>query len=97
MKVKANAFLHWRKYEWEQAGEYTLNSCDMSKESPEYVLIRKMDIDVDVPDDFDPRPQQIQTLKAVKAEILAKAHVQAQNIEEQIQRLLCIEHKPGAA
>lgn len=51
--------------------------------------------DVDVPDDFDPVPAQVGALRAKKQEILAEASVKAANIDEQISRLTCIEHKPG--
>ena len=96
MKVKIKAFLHYHKYDWEEAAEYVYLHSDYSTISSEYALVRVDDLEVEIPDDFDPRPQQIDNLKAAKAEVLAKAHVQAQNIEDQIQRLLCIDHKPDA-
>jgi len=97
MKTTVKAFLHWEKRDWEENGRYVFYPDDWSVCGPEYVPINEIEIEVDVPDDFDPTPQQIAALKAKKQEILANAHVQAENIEEQIQRLLCIEFKPEAA
>ena len=94
MKTKFKAFLMYQKYEWEQEPHFFYSRSDYSEGDPAYALVREIEVEEDILDDFDPRPQQIANLKAAKAEVLAKAHVQAENIEEQIQRLLCIEHKP---
>lgn len=94
MKVTAHAFLHWHKYSWEESPSYCLYACDMSGNGTQYVLIREIDVEVEVPDDFDPRPNQIATLRKEKTQLLAEAHVKAENIDEQIQRLIAIEHKP---
>jgi hypothetical protein len=93
MKVKIEAFVMWHKYEWENEPKYNLSACDMSDCGPEYSLVGKQSFEVEIPDNFDPTPAQIEGLKKKKQEILATAQVQANNIEEQIQRLLCIEHK----
>lgn len=94
MKVTIKAFIHHRQYSWSKDVNYTIDVCDMSKVDPAYAVIRQQEFVVDIPDNFDPTPAHIAALKAKKQEILANAHVQAENIEEQIQALLCIEHKP---
>lgn len=95
MKTKIKAFVHWQKFDWEEDASFEVYSVDMtSSNSAERILVCETEIEVEIPDDFDPTPGRIERLKAAKQEILAKAHVQAENIEEQIQRLLCIEHKP---
>lgn len=98
MKTMVKTHLYYVKYDWSDAPHYLFASNgEMAKSSPDWALIRPLEIEVDIPDDFDPRPQQIDNLRKAKAEILAKAHVQAKNIEEQIQRLLCLEHKSEVA
>jgi len=94
MKVTVKTFLHWQKYSWDTAPTYVFYCVDMSKSSPHQVLIREMKIEVDVPDDFDPAPQQIAALRAKKQEVLAETEAKVQNLDEQIQRLLAIEFKP---
>lgn len=96
MKVTVHAFLMYTKNSFDKEPRYTFEGMDWTKLGPEHVLVREQDIEVDIPDDFDPRPKQIDALKAKKTEILAKAEVQAGNIEEQIQALLAIEYKPEA-
>lgn len=94
MKTTVKAYLHWHKYDWQDEATYQLDCADMTKVSPDYVLVREMFIEVEVPDNFDPTPKQIAALREKKQEILAAAHVQAENIEGQIQSLLSIEFKP---
>lgn len=94
VKTTIKAFLRWHKYGWKEIPDFHLYPSDMSSAGPEYVLIKEMDVDVEVPDNFDPVPAQVEALKKEKQKILADAHVKAENIEEQIQRLLCIEFKP---
>lgn len=89
--VQIEAYVTWVKYEWHDEPKYTLNPDDMSVCGPEYVPIRKQTFEVEIPDDFDPRPQQINSLRKQQEQILAEATAKATNIEEQIQRLLCLE------
>lgn len=97
MKTTIKACVHWQQYSWEESGKYVVYACDMTSSGPERVFISEQEIEVEVPDNFDPRPKQVEILRSAKSALLAKAHVQAENIEEQIQRLLCIEHKLEAA
>lgn len=97
MNVTVKGILHWTKQQWETDPQYQIFRCDMSDVSPEYIAIKPVNIELEIPDDFDPVPRQIEALKAKKQEILADAQFKANNIEEQIQRLLCIEHKPEVA
>lgn len=96
MKVKIKGFVHWHKYEWDSEPQYAIWRCDMSDNGPEYVCIGEREFETEIPDDFDPRPSQISALRKAKQEILADAQLKVNNIEEQIQSLLCIEHKAAA-
>ena len=89
--VTINAQLHYEKSQWDDEAKYTLYPCDMSGTSPDYVLIRKQTFEVEIPDDFDPRPLQVEALRKEKEKVMAEAQAKATNIEEQIQRLLCLE------
>ena len=94
MKTTVKTYLYHVQYDWDDAVHYKLDSSEtMAQASPHWAMIRECHFEVDIPDDFDPVPQKVANLKAAKDEVLAKAHVQAQNIEDQIQRLLCLEHK----
>jgi hypothetical protein len=96
MKVTVKSVLHWHKYEWEKEPSFQFWRCDMSDNGPEYVSLGVREVEVEIPDDFDPRPQQIAKLREHKRKIQAEAQAKADNIEDQIQRLLCLEFKPDA-
>lgn len=93
MKVKIKGIIHWQCYEWDEP-KYALWSTDMSSAGPQYVPIQPHEFEVDIPDDFDPRPKQVEALRQKKKEVLAAAQEKVNNLEDQIQRLLCIEFKP---
>jgi len=97
MKVSLDVFVIWNgDNSWGREPKFEAWMCDVSSSDPKYALACKTVVEVEIPDDFDPVPKQIETLKEHKQKILAQAQVEAQNIEEQIQRLLCIEYKPEA-
>jgi hypothetical protein len=97
MKVTVKSFLHWHKYDWEEKSSFQLWRSDMSRDGPDYVCLGEREFEVDVPDDFDPRPHQVAALREAKQRVLAEAQAKANNIEDQIQRLLCLEFKPERA
>lgn len=88
MKITAKGVLHWHE------GDFTIFRTAMSSCGPNYVPIREVECEFEIPDDFDPRPKQIEALRDHKQKILAETNVKVNNIEEQIQALLAIEHKP---
>jgi hypothetical protein len=95
MKIKAFVFYH--KFEWSDTIRYSIDSGDLSEVcGPEYVKISHQEFEVDIPDDFDPRPIQIAALRAEKTKVMAEAEAKKQNIDEQISRLLAIENKAAA-
>ena len=63
MKKTLNVFLHYStsKYNF---GELAIYQCDLSKsEGADCVMVKPLQIEVDMPDDFDPRPQRIDALR----------------------------------
>jgi len=95
MKVKVKAYLMCTQNEWQDAPQFAFWPSDVSSVSLEHALVGVHELEVDVPDDFDPIPGRIDTLRKKKQEILAEAQAKANNIEDQIQRLLSLEYKPG--
>ena len=55
------------------------------------VFIKEHTTTVEVPDDFDPRPQQVAALEAEKREARAKFQARITEIDRQIQSLMAIE------
>ena len=80
-------YLHLSQY----SEGYDYYMCDMSEFGNVLVASKEIEVSFDIPDDFNPTTAKIDLLKAEKQRIQAEAHLRAENIEEQIQSLLCIE------
>jgi hypothetical protein len=93
MMQKIKTFLHWHKYAWEGKPEFRLTMSDMSHNGPEWVCLGPREVEVEVPDGFDPRPLQVAALRAEREKIVAEAEAKKTNIDEQIMQLLAIENK----
>jgi len=92
MKVTIKGFVHYRKHRWEDTASYVCYPCALEN-SPDTLPILEHDFEVEIPDTFDPINAKIGILRQEKQRIQAEAHVKAENIERQIQELLCIENK----
>lgn len=94
MKVIVKAFLHWEHSTWEEKPQFRFWPNDMSGlNDARRQFISAHEVEVEIPDDFDPVTGIVKALKAQKQQVLADAHVKANQIEDEIQKLLCIEHK----
>jgi hypothetical protein len=60
-------------------------------------FVRPHSIEVELPDDFDPRQLQIAALERERTALRATFQARITEIEEQISKLLAIEHAPEVA
>ena len=95
MKVQINAFITYRKpYEWEEDSHgfivtnYNPEHFNDTKEA----LVFPYSFEVDVPDNFDPRPALVKALEEQKKEAHKKFAETVMNIDRQINELLALEH-----
>ena len=58
------------------------------------IFVKEHTTTVEVPDDFDPRPQQVAALEAAKQKARAEFQARVTEIDRQIQSLLAIEVAP---
>lgn len=89
--MKLNIFVHWRMYNWESKPEYAVHTHSMES-NPDYHVLGEMEIDVP----FElPTPAQV-TLSRIAGFRAEQGRLTAQitKIDDQIQQLQCIEHKP---
>lgn len=62
---------------------------------PETVKVMDYTLEVEIPDDFDPRPGMLANLREQKRAVEAECQAKVTVIENKIQNLLAIEHKPS--
>ena len=91
MKVKITAHIHYLKYSWETEGEFEIFSFKVDdNESRTYV--GEQEIEVIVPDNYDPRAQQIAALEKHKQKVMADFQISVDNINEKISKLQAIQY-----
>ena len=62
-------------------------------DNDERIYVGPRQIEIDVPDDFNPIPQQVAALEREKAEALAKYQASVAQINERLSKLLAITHE----
>lgn len=90
MKVTIDGFINWCPSAYAGDPEFHFHPCDMNGYSG-YVMVMPYSFEVEIPDDFDPRPAQIAKLKEDRRELQAKFALDLMNIEASISKLLALE------
>ena len=94
MKVTVKHYLTKVQWGWEREPQYVLYPFAMTGE--QYAIVREMNVDLDIPDDFDGRPQQIAALEEQRRKAMADHQQLMDCIEGKIQSLRAIEHRVTA-
>ena len=88
MKIQVKALLLYRESLDGDSGfilsQYPLEECG-------YITIGERSVEVDIPDDFDPRQQKIELLQKEKDRISAAFAKRCSEIQEQINRLYALD------
>ena len=74
-----------------QWGDVSITACDMTEHG--YITLGTETITLDVPQDININQIKIDNLKEQKQKLLAETEVKLNTLEEDIQKLLCIENK----
>lgn len=70
---------------------FSFHTYDPTQYGPEWVVIRPQTLELEVPDDFDPREQQVAALRRQKDKIAAEFTARVTELQEQINKLLALE------
>lgn len=90
MNIKIMAHVHYQKYAWQEKGEYRLASFKLD-DSAERTYVGEQEIEIDIPEDYDPRAQQIAALEKQKQKVMADYHKSVMEINDRINKLLALE------
>jgi hypothetical protein len=91
MKIKITAHIHFVKYHFEEKGEYQIYSCQLD-DAEHRTYVSEQEIEIEVPDGYDPRAQQIAALEKDKQGVMAEFHKTITNINERISKLQALEY-----
>jgi len=91
MKKTLKGFLHFSAEPWNY-GELVLRHRDYTGETDmNEILIREIAVEIDIPDNFDPRPAQIKALEAKQKQAAAAFQTMNTEIMRQISQLQALE------
>jgi hypothetical protein len=95
MKVKVIAHIYFCKYSWEETGKYFVMYAKL--DDNEYqTYVGEQEIEIDVPDDYDPRAQKIAALERHKQKVMADYQKTVDQINERISKLQALEYTDAA-
>jgi hypothetical protein len=91
MKIKAIIHIYFVKYSWETAGEFIALTYQV-KDDVIYSYVGPQEIEIEVPEHFDPRPAQIAVLEAQKKKVMADFQKSVTDINRRISELNALEY-----
>ena len=91
MKVKVTAHVHYNKYRWDNKGEFEVFSFKFDDDDHR-TYVGEQEIEIDVPDDYDPRAQQIAALEKQRQKVMADYQKTVMEINDRISKLQALEY-----
>jgi hypothetical protein len=91
MKVKTTVHIFYSKYSWEDEGEYLVFYTKVDDDEFR-TYVGQQEIEIEVPDNYDPRAQKIAALQAKKEKIMADYQKTVTEINTRISKLQAIEY-----
>ena len=93
MKIKTTVHIFHSKYSWEDKGEYLVFYAKVDDDEHR-TYVGAQEIDIEVPDDYDPRAGKIAALEKKKKQVMADYQKTVNDINEKISKLQAIEYTP---
>jgi len=91
--IKVTMHLYYLKYDWQEEGQFHLFAYNNASDA-NYSYVGPREIEVEVPENFDPRPAQIKALQEQRVKLQADVNEKIVKIDRRIAELLAIEHRP---
>ena len=91
MKIKLTAHIHFRKYHWDEKGEYQILYVALPDDET-LTYICAQEVEVEIPDNYDPRAQQVAALEKRKQKVMADYQTMVAEINNRISKLQALEY-----
>ena len=91
MKIKTKVHIYFQKNSWENEGKFIVFYCHLD-DTEDRTYVGEQEIDIDIPDDYDPRAQQIAALKEQAQKVMADYHKSVMKINDRISKLQALEY-----
>ena len=91
MKVKTTIHIYYATYPWQEAPEYQVMYVKLADDERR-TYICSQEIEIEVPDDYDPTAQKLAALQKEKQKAQEEFAKKVANINERISKLQALEH-----
>ena len=91
MKIKTTIHIFHSQYSWEEKGEYLVFYAKIPDDDSR-TYVGEQEIEIEVPDNYDPRAQQIAALEKHKQKVMADFQRSVDGINEKISKLQALEY-----
>ena len=91
MKIKTTIYIHYCKYAWDEKGSFEVFSFQ-ADDNEHRTFVCETEIEIEVPDDYDPRAQQIAALEKEKQKVMAEYQKNVTEINDRINKLQALEY-----
>jgi hypothetical protein len=91
MKIVTTVHIYYEQYSWEEKGKFCIFSFKID-DTEHRTYVGEQQIEVDVPEDYDPREQKIAALVAQKQTIMADYQKTVAEINNRISNLQALEY-----
>ena len=91
MKIKTTVHIHHAQWLWEETGTFQV-FCAKLDDTEYRTYVGEQEIEIEVPDDYDPRAQKIAALEKHKQKVMADYHKTMMEINDRISNLQAIEY-----
>jgi len=96
MKTKHTIHIHQSQYQWEEKPEFVVYTHKMD-DTDYRVHVCSQEIEIEIPDSFDPRLKQIAALEKEKKKLMAEYQKTMISIADRISKLQAITYEEGVA
>ena len=90
MKIKTTIYIFYTQYSWEEKGNYEVLSFKTAN-TEDRTYVCEQEIEIEVPDNYDPRAQKVAALQARKLKIMADYQKTVTEINARISELQALE------
>lgn len=90
MKVKTTIYVYYNQFSWQEKGDYTVFSCKLD-DNEHRTYVGDQEIEIDVPDNYDPTAQQVAALQKEKDKAQEEFAKKVASINERISKLQALE------
>ena len=91
MKITTKVYVHFQKYEWEDEGTYQIYSFKANDDDTR-TFVCEQEIEIEVPDNYDPTAQMIAALEAQKEKAMLDYNKTVMEINTRISKLQALEY-----